>query len=109
MVRLEKNADYLIADHARNDAPPGSYSWKFIEDTLQDGIMPPMEKYLCANPQVRPVGSTVPSKGTRRAFTPQDDQILVAWVKKHAQMGSGISGNTIYQDLALKVRLELLL
>ena len=104
MVRLEKGADYLISDHARNDAPPGSYSWKFIDDSLQAGALQPMEKYLCANPQVRPVGSSVPSKGTRTAFTPEDDEILSAWVKKHTQMRLGISGNVIYKKLELEVR-----
>ena len=62
------------------------YSLKFIDDSLQAGALQPMEKYLCANPQVRPVGSSVPSKGTRTAFTPEDDEILSAWVKKHTQI-----------------------
>ena len=34
---LEKLANIMIADHARKDAVPGSYSWTWIEQSVNKG------------------------------------------------------------------------
>ncbi|RYP90493.1 hypothetical protein DL770_003404 [Monosporascus sp. CRB-9-2] len=104
VVPIEKNADYLIADHARQDAPPGSYSWKFIDDCLEAGTLKPIEDYLCteAPRKSRPVGSSIRQKGTRTPYTAEDDQILFEWVAKHEKAGKPVMGTSIYQKLEEK-------
>ncbi|RYP64657.1 hypothetical protein DL771_008670 [Monosporascus sp. 5C6A] len=106
VVPIEKNADYLIADHARQDAPPGSYSWKFIDDCLEAGTLKPIEDYLCteAPRKSRPVGSSIRQKGTRTPYTAEDDQILFKWVAKYEKMGKPVMGTSIYQKLEAKSR-----
>ncbi|RYP09185.1 hypothetical protein DL764_001456 [Monosporascus ibericus] len=104
VVPIEKNADYLIADHARQDAPPGSYSWKFIDDCLEAGTLKPIDDYLCteAPHTSRPVGSSIRQKGTRTPYTAEDDQILFKWVAKHEKLGVPVMGTSIYQALEAK-------
>ncbi|RYP24995.1 hypothetical protein DL765_000223 [Monosporascus sp. GIB2] len=104
VVPIEKNADYLIADHARQDVPPGSYSWKFIDDCLEAGTLKPIEDYLCteAPRKSRPVGSSIRQKGTRTPYTVEDDQILFKWVAKHEKLGVPVMGTSIYQALEAK-------
>ncbi|RYO92025.1 hypothetical protein DL766_006619 [Monosporascus sp. MC13-8B] len=104
VVPIEKNADYLIADHARQDVPPGSYSWKFIDDCLEAGTLKPIEDYLCteAPRKPRPVGSSIRQKGTRTPYTAEDDQILFKWVAKHEKLGVPVMGTSIYQALEAK-------
>ncbi|RYP75796.1 hypothetical protein DL769_003752 [Monosporascus sp. CRB-8-3] len=104
VVPIEKNADYLIADHARQDAPPGSYSWKFIDDCLEAGTLKPIEDYLCTEAPLksRPVGSSIRQKGTRTPYTSEDDQILFKWVAKYEKLGKRVMGTSIYQDLEAK-------
>ena len=40
IVRLEAQADHIIADHARNDCPPNSLSYTFIEAAISAGALP---------------------------------------------------------------------
>ena len=42
---LEKQADLIIADHARKDTPPGSISWKFIEQSVAKGVLEDIEDH----------------------------------------------------------------
>jgi hypothetical protein len=102
-VPLEKNADLLIADHARTDVPPGSYSWKFIEDSVKSAVLQEKENYVIGRPLNVPrvTGSSEPAKKTRTKFTEQDDDVLARWVAKHHE---GAGGNKIYQDLEQIVR-----
>ncbi|KAH9907206.1 TRF2-interacting telomeric protein/Rap1 C terminal domain-containing protein [Xylariomycetidae sp. FL2044] len=100
VVKLEKNADYLIADSARNDAPPHSYSYKFIEDSIEKGSLQDAESYLCQRPVVRPVGSNLPQKRTRTNFTLEDDRILTNWIKDYERRGEPTLGNAPFQILA---------
>lgn len=106
MVPIEKNANYLLVDHAKQNAPPGSYSWKFINDSIDAGTRKPIEDYLCteAPRKARAVGSSLPQKGTRTPFTAQDDLILSKWVAENERLGVGIHGNTIYKEFEEKVR-----
>ncbi|PHH87427.1 hypothetical protein CDD83_8896 [Cordyceps sp. RAO-2017] len=89
---LEKNAEILIADHARKDAPAGSCSWKFITESIDNGCMQLQDRYL--------KGPTAPttagrSKFGRTAFTHADDVALAKWVLSHERR---VSGNAIYQQ-----------
>jgi hypothetical protein len=103
-VKLDKQADYLIADHARKDSPAGSYSWKWIEDSVKSGRLLEKSSYVIKPPgsESRPSGS-VPQKSTRNPFTPEDDAILSKFVTKHERHGLPTAGNVIYQNLEAKV------
>ncbi len=103
---LEKDADILIADHARADAPPGSYSWTFIEASVNNGKLEGLENHPAglARGAVRPVGSSQPSKSSRTPFTAADDRVLAEWVTKAERQGLSTKGNKIYIDLAIIVR-----
>ncbi|KAK7991678.1 hypothetical protein PG988_000472 [Apiospora saccharicola] len=105
VVQLEKNADYLIADHVRIDAPQGSYSWKWIQDSVKKGELLDLDDYLIGSKpqegQAR-VGPSAPGKSTRTPFTDEDDRILMEWVIKREREGESVQGNKIYQELATK-------
>jgi Rap1 Myb domain len=93
-VLLEKLADVLIADHARQDAPPGSTSWKYIENSIKQGSLCNIEEHRIGHANVpRPSGSTTLTKGVRNPFTDQDDQTLIQWVEREEKAGGHISGN----------------
>lgn len=115
VVPLEKNADVLIADHARKDAPPNSFSWKWIEDCLKKGALQDLKDYP-AGPQVG-VSAQLPgpedtvhtgftgglAKQTRTKFTAEDDRVLSTFVNEKILEGYAIRGNGIYDLLAQKV------
>lgn len=96
MVPLEKQADMLIADHKRKDVPAGSYSWKFIEDSVKNGIIQIKDRYrIGPDPDLpRPAGANHGAKTTRTPFTKDDDANLAKWV---LSQGSQHQGNAIYQ------------
>ncbi|KAK0120208.1 hypothetical protein ONS95_011614 [Cadophora gregata] len=104
VVKLEVNADMILADHARKDCAPGSISWKWVEQSIRNGRLENIENYRAGpiHAQVREVGSTQPTKKTRTKFTPEDDRILMEWVIRAERRGSSLLGNTIYKQLAIK-------
>ncbi|PKS12887.1 hypothetical protein jhhlp_000227 [Lomentospora prolificans] len=97
VVALDKRADILIADHARQDVPPNSFSWRFIDESVKEGRLLEREDYRIgrARNEPRRVASREPTKGHRNAFSAADDLILAAWVSKH----ENLSGNVIYTQL----------
>lgn len=100
-MHLEKQADMLIADHARakKDAPHGSYSWQFIDDSVKNGIIQLKDRYLIGPPPnaPRPVGSGQPTKSTRTPFTREDDARIARWVLQHP---TDQKGNEIWKEYA---------
>jgi hypothetical protein len=91
----------MIADHARKDAPPGSFSWTYIEKSVANGKLQDLENHR-AGPVAgasRPVGSDRPTRGTRTTFSTADDRSLAAWVTKAEARGLSTKGNSIYQQL----------
>jgi Rap1 Myb domain len=101
----------MIADHARRDAPPGTISWKFIDDSVKNGRLEDPEKYP-AGPAagfIRPVGAAQASRKVRTPFTPTDDLILAKWVLQKEAEGMLSRGNALYQDLEKLVSLKLCL
>lgn len=103
IVRLESQADYIIADHVRNDCPPTSLSYTFIEAAITTGALPDINHHR-AGPApgiVRTAGSTVAApKATRTAFTSQDDRDLWNWVHHYKSLGAhAVKGNEIYKQL----------
>ncbi|KAI1653300.1 TRF2-interacting telomeric protein/Rap1 C terminal domain-containing protein [Daldinia decipiens] len=103
VVPLEKNADYLIADHVKKNAcPPGSYSYKWIEESCKAGVLKEPEDYLCVptkRSEPQPSGSAAPLKTTRTKFTAEDDLILRRWVASNERKGESVAGNVIYKQL----------
>lgn len=100
IVKLEKQADFMIDDHIKKDAPQGSYSWKYIEAALKDGRLPAPEDYLIkSKSSIRHVGTSAPGKSTRTPFTAADDDMLLRWVLKGERRGVALLGNELYKDL----------
>lgn len=101
---LEKNADMLIADHIRKDVPSGSYSWKYITDSVENGFAQLEDRYLIGpDPSIsRPAGTSAPTKTTRTPFTDADDAALAKWVL--SQDADYTGGNKLYMALEKAVR-----
>ncbi|KAL3464027.1 TRF2-interacting telomeric protein/Rap1 C terminal domain-containing protein [Aspergillus heterothallicus] len=105
VVRLqEKDADVLLVDHTRKNLTPDVYSYKFIEKSIQDGVLQDLEKYKAGPSSARPVGATnIPTKGHRTPYTLEDDQILWDYMQPFEEDPTApVSGNKLYQDLAAK-------
>jgi hypothetical protein len=99
---LEKDADMLIADHARKDVPLGSYSWKYITESVKAGFVQVEDKYLNGPPpgQPRSILAGSRAKKTRTPFTERDDAILA----KHVlEKGIDTAGNKMYMELEAQV------
>ncbi|KAF2227379.1 hypothetical protein BDZ85DRAFT_2633 [Elsinoe ampelina] len=106
VVRVEQQADYVIADHVRKDAPYGSLSYDFVDDAIRSGALPELEKHRIgpptstAPPSSRPLGGlSAPTKGTRTPFSTADDLELWNWVKHAEAQGAALKGNEIYKEL----------
>lgn len=101
VVKLEKNADFVIADHMRKPTPAGSFSYTLIEQAIRNGVFPnPADHAL--GPTVdspRAVGSRMPGKRTRTAFTAEDDMVLWQWVEQEKAKGEFVKGNEPYKRL----------
>ncbi|KAK0333883.1 hypothetical protein LTR94_018955 [Friedmanniomyces endolithicus] len=105
VVKLEQQADHVIADHVKSGCPSGSISYTFIDAAIKDGTLPDPKDHLAgpAPGTVRPVGSTVaPGKRTRTAFTAEDDRVLWEWVERARSEGGSVKGNEIYKQLEAK-------
>lgn len=101
VVKLELQADHIIADHKRRDAPAGSVSWTFVTQSLKDGELADPADHPAgpALGSTRVVGSGVPGKATRTPFTEADDNFLWNWVQASQMRGGMVKGNQIYQEL----------
>lgn len=100
VVKVETQADYVIADHMRKDAPAGSFSYEFIETALKDGQLPDPSTHAIRPPgSVRYVGSTTMGKATRTPFTIEDDQLLWNTVQQAKAAGGHLKGNELYKGI----------
>ncbi|KAK1087569.1 hypothetical protein LTR48_002469 [Friedmanniomyces endolithicus] len=105
VVKLEQQADHVIADHVKSGCPSGSISYTFIDAAIKDGTLPDPKDHLAgpAPGTVRSVGSTVaPGKRTRTAFTAEDDRVLWEWVERARSEGGSVKGNEMYKQLEAK-------
>ncbi|KAF4637675.1 hypothetical protein G7Y89_g392 [Cudoniella acicularis] len=105
ITKIEKNADIIIADHVRQDAPSGSVSWTYIDRSVRNGRLENVEDHLAGPPvgTVREAGSGQPVKRGKTPFTAEDDRILTEWVARAERKGVAIRGNELYKQLAAKV------
>ncbi|KAH6629075.1 hypothetical protein C7974DRAFT_453630 [Boeremia exigua] len=101
IVQLEKQADWMIADHFRRDCPPGSISYDFVQKSIAKGEVLDPDNFP-AGPQLgtaRDPGSLVrPAKSTRAHFTADEDRILYKWAKDAQVSGVRVGGNEIYKQ-----------
>lgn len=104
VTKFEKKAQIIIADGARKDAPPGSVSWKFIEESAKAGKLVDMEAYRCGAQAgtISERATAQPAKTSRTPYTAEDDRILTKWVLKAERMGRSTKGNQIYMELAAR-------
>lgn len=98
----------LIADHARKDAPAGSFSWKFITESVENSARQIEDKYrIGPDPnEPRPVAGGGLTRGGRVPFTHADDAELAQWVLSRPNVSR--LGNELYQELERKVRTYIL-
>ncbi|KFZ03192.1 hypothetical protein V502_11151 [Pseudogymnoascus sp. VKM F-4520 (FW-2644)] len=102
VVPIEKNADVLIADHAKPKfAPANSISWTYLEQSMKKGQLEDLETHRISSPSRtgRPGG---PSKSTRTPFTHEESMAISIWVAKAELMGLPPRGNEIYEQFAEK-------
>ncbi|KAH8705035.1 TRF2-interacting telomeric protein/Rap1 C terminal domain-containing protein [Talaromyces proteolyticus] len=100
VVLQEKDADIKLVDHNKREIPLNTYSYKFVEKSIQNGQLEDLEAHR-AGKTTRPVGAyDIPSRGHRIAYNLQDDQILWDWMQPYEDRGEQIAGNVIYQRLA---------
>jgi len=104
-MKLEKQADIVIADHARKDCPTGSISWTYIQDSAKKGVLEELEDHRAgpASHVVREVGSRGPTRKGRTPFSAEDDRILKSWVTDGERAGISVKGNELFKQLEEKV------
>ncbi|KAJ5525535.1 hypothetical protein N7494_012185 [Penicillium frequentans] len=104
VVEEEKSADIKIVDHRQKNLPADSYSYQFVERSVQNGKREDIEPYRAGPSAQRPVGAShIPRKTTRTEYTLKDDQILFDWLHPYELEGNApTSGNSIYKELAEK-------
>lgn len=112
---LEKQADMIIADHARPKfAPENSYSWQYITESVKNGLLEDAAKHLIQSTSTfnagsasrtsgHMIGGSRPIKPNRTPFTAVDDDVLRRWVAKAHERGIAVTGNKIYQQLEREV------
>lgn len=102
-MKLEKDADLIIVDPIRKSLPAGSIAYTYIEKSVQKGQLENLADHpggAAAGTVRMPGSSAVPKKGTRTPYTPEDDKILLKWVRDAARRGDNLKGNLLYKDLA---------
>lgn len=104
-MKLEQQADFIIADHARKDCPAGSVSWKFIEASVKAGELKDAKLYPAGSSTHTPraAGSGQPTRQSRTPFTAEDDRILADWVLEAECIGAPTKGNELFKRLEEKV------
>ncbi|KIV90316.1 hypothetical protein PV10_07631 [Exophiala mesophila] len=102
VVDLDKQADIRLVDHVRKGNPSGTYSYRYVERSIQNGKLESLEDHAIgmSTKTSRPVGSTIiPAKSSRKPFTNEDDQLLWDWIKPFQDRGGAWKGNEIYRTL----------
>jgi hypothetical protein len=102
IVPLEKQADVLIVDHARKNAPVGTHSYKYVEQSIRNGTLEDLADHVVGPTKStdRPVGSMITAaKGSRSKYTEAEDQLLWNFIKPFELAGGATGGNEIYKQL----------
>ncbi|KGO69196.1 Rap1 - C-terminal [Penicillium italicum] len=101
VVLMEKDADVKLVDHTRKDLPTDTFSYQYVERSVNKGRLEDLEAHRVGPSAPRPMGaSNIPTKSTRKFFTLKEDQIVFDWVEHLGQEpGAPVQGHKIYQDL----------
>ncbi|OQE46129.1 hypothetical protein PENCOP_c001G05550 [Penicillium coprophilum] len=102
VVLMEKDADVKLVDHTRKDLPVDTFSYRYVELSINKGRLEDLEAHRVGPSAPRPMGAfNIPTKSTRSFFTLKEDQTLFDWVAQfEKEPGAPIQGNRIYQDLS---------
>ncbi|KAJ5835769.1 hypothetical protein N7447_001795 [Penicillium robsamsonii] len=102
VVLMEKDADVKLVDHTRKDLPSDTFSYQYVERSINKGRLEDLEAHRVGPSAPRPMGAfNIPTKSTRSFFTLKEDQILFDWIAHFEQEpGAPVQGNRIYQDLS---------
>ncbi|KAJ5383718.1 Rap1 - C-terminal [Penicillium concentricum] len=102
VVLMEKDADVKLVDHTRKDLPGDTFSYQYVERSINKGRLEDLEAHRVGPSAPRPMGAfNIPTKSTRSFFTLKEDQIVFDWVAHFEQEpGAPVQGNRIYQDLS---------
>jgi len=74
-------------------------SYKWIEECCKRGELVDTESYKIHKPGT--TGGSLHRSSRRNEFSPADDRLLIAHIKKHP--GAAVQGNKIYDSLAADV------
>lgn len=104
VVLMGKDADVKLVDHTRDhtrkDLPSDTFSYQYVERSINKGRLEDLEAHRVGPSAPRPMGaSNIPTKSTRTFFTLKEDQMLFDWVE-HFGQGAPVQGNRIYQDFS---------
>lgn len=83
IIKLEKQVDYMIADHFQKDCSPGSISYVFIDKSIIESRHRNLQDHRAGPPlkEVRDPGViNRPAKSVRAPYTADEDKILHKWV-----------------------------
>ena len=100
VLPTEKGADVRVGDHLKS-AYAGMTSYKWIEECCSRGHLVDHEPYRIGAPR-RGTAGVAHRSARRNEFTPEDDRLLIEFLKRHAAHGA-ICGNKIYESFAQEV------
>ncbi len=102
IVKVDVEADIRLVDHTKKLNAPGTYSYKYVEDSIRRGALQDLTSYAIgpSSRVSRPVGSTrtAPKPG-RASFSEEEDQLLWNWIQPFVDRGGAWKGNEIYKQL----------
>lgn len=98
---LEETADIVIGDPCKKDQPDGAISYKWIEDSIANGVAQLEDRYVIQNSKAHSSNAGKGGKSTRTKFTPTEDAILVKYALGHKDT----KGNRIWQKFEKTVSL----
>ncbi|EPS41133.1 hypothetical protein H072_5000 [Dactylellina haptotyla CBS 200.50] len=117
LCKTETGADAIISDHLKSQGNvPSAVSFTWIEACVKSGELVDIEPYRISalqsnseapkktgkatsssiRKQIAAAGPTPPIAGTRRAFTKEEDDLLLWWIEHAGLTG----GNAVYKSLA---------
>ncbi|CAD6502464.1 BgTH12-05056 [Blumeria graminis f. sp. triticale] len=101
VVKVEEQADLVIADHDGKFAPPGSISWTYIRDSDEKGYLQNVNDHLAGPTSLSaPRSLTMKFKqSTRTVFSKEDDKFLYKHCISAEKEGIKTNGNKFYQKL----------
>ncbi|CCU78465.1 hypothetical protein BGHDH14_bgh03313 [Blumeria hordei DH14] len=101
VVKVEEQADLIIADHNGKFAPPRSVSWTYIRDSDERGYLQDVNDHLAG-----PTSFCAPrsitkqfKQSTRTGFSNEDDRFLYKSCLSAEKKGIKTNGNKFYQKL----------